>query len=45
MNKKLFKTLFVLILVVGIISTTALVGYTIHLHGGASILTFIGNEK
>lgn len=44
MTDKLYKRLVALILALGILSTSALVAYTAYLHGGVSIITYIGRE-
>lgn len=45
MSDKTFNRLLAAILVAGIISTTALTGYTIHKHMNCSIITYISNES
>lgn len=45
MNDKLFKKIVVILLAVGMISSMALVGYTVHLHNQCSILNYIANER
>ncbi len=45
MSDKLFYTIVAAILIIGTVSSGALVAYTIHRHRQASMITYIGNEK
>ncbi|MCM1244575.1 MAG: hypothetical protein NC293_02900 [Roseburia sp.] len=45
MDDKLFKRVVVILLAAGVISSAALIGYTIHLYGQCSILNYIANER
>lgn len=45
MSDKLFSKIIAIILVLGIISTVALTGYTVYLRGNASITSYISNES
>ena len=44
MKDKVFNRIIIGIMIIGMISTVALVGYTIHLHKNVSIIAFIANE-
>ncbi len=45
MDDKLFKRVVMILLVAGMISSMALIGYTAHLHSQCSILNYIANER
>ena len=44
MSDKRFKQILAAIVILGIIATFTLTGYTFSLHKNASIITFINNE-
>ena len=45
MSDRIFYRMVVAILIVGTISASSLVAYTIHKHNNASIITYISNER
>lgn len=45
MKDKLFMKIVAIVVAVGIISTTALAVYTVHLYKQCSILNYIANER
>ncbi len=45
MSNKLFLKIMAGILISGILCTTALLVYTVHLHSQCSIIAFIANEE
>lgn len=45
MSDKLFSKIIAVILVLGIIGTVALAGYTVYLRKNASITSYISNES
>ena len=44
MKDKFFRMIMVVLLVTGMITSAALVGYTIYLRSQCSIISFISNE-
>ncbi len=44
MKDKVFNKIIIAIMIIGMISTAALVAYTVYLHKNVSIITFIANE-
>lgn len=44
MQDKYFRRIIAVILIVGVISSVALIGYTIYLRSQCSIISFISNE-
>lgn len=44
MKDKTFLRLLAAVAIIGVLSTTGLVLYTVHLHDTCSILAFISNE-
>lgn len=44
MQDKYFRRIIAVILIVGVISSAALIGYTIYLRSQCSIISFISNE-
>ncbi len=45
MNDKLFRKIMMAVFVIGAICTLSLAAYTVYKHMGASLLTYIGNER
>lgn len=45
MDDKIFKRIVGILLIVGMISSLALIGYTVHLYKQCSILNYIANER
>lgn len=45
MSDKSFRRLFAAVVVLGILTSAALVAYTVHLHENVSIIAFIANES
>ncbi len=44
MKDKLFNRIIIAIMIIGMVTTAALVAYTVHLHQNVSIIAFIANE-
>lgn len=43
MNDKLFQKILIIILIIGVLSTSVLVAYTFYLHENCSIISYIAN--
>ena len=44
MDDKVFYRIILTVMIIGMLSTAALVAYTVHLHRNVSIIAFIANE-
>ena len=44
MTDKFYRKLIALVLALGMLTTTALVAYTVYLHSNVSIITYVAGE-